>query len=146
MTDRENMHKQSYKCIDKKNASLDNGAKITAKSNNSKKGGEAMSAVTFKVTVPVSVKKKGNLWISSCPCLDVISQGLTEEEAKKNIEDALQLFLISCYERSTLDEALKQCGFKMASVQKPQKKTAKDTVTIPLYMLTSARCTTECRP
>ena len=105
-----------------------------------------MSAVTFKVTVPIAVKKKGDFWISSCPCLDVMSQGLTKEEAKKNIEDALHLFLVSCYERGTLDEALKECGFKLASIQKPRKETTKDTVTIPLYMLASSRCATECRP
>lgn len=105
-----------------------------------------MSAVTFKVTVPISVKKKGKIWISSCPCLDVISQGLNEEGARKNIEEALQLFLISCYERSTLDAALKQCGFKLATVQKPQKEKEKDTVTIPLHMLTTKRCVSECRP
>lgn len=105
-----------------------------------------MSAVTFKVTVPITVKQKGSIWISSCPCLDVMSQGRTKEEARKNIEDALQLFLISCHERGALDEALKQCGFKFTTVQKLRKDSAKDTVTIPLYGAAPARCTAECRP
>ena len=45
-----------------------------------------MKKAKFTVSLPVVVKKKNAMWISSCPCLDVISQGGTEEEAKKKSE------------------------------------------------------------
>jgi len=67
-----------------------------------------MEPMTFKVTLPATLKQKGKIWISSCPCLDVVSQGTTQQKAKKNLEEAIQLFLVSCYERGVLDEAFKQ--------------------------------------
>lgn len=103
-----------------------------------------MNQVTFKVTLPATLKQKNKVWISSCPCIDVVSQGATQAEAKKNLEEAIQLFLISCYERGVLDDALKQCGFKFASVQAPGKKQQGETITVPLHMLADGRCTAEC--
>ncbi len=39
------------------------------------------------------LKKRSNHWVASYPVLDVVSQGATKEEAKKNLEEALRLFL-----------------------------------------------------
>ena len=44
----------------------------------------------FSLTLPVTVKKKAKVYVSSCPCLDVFSQGQTEEEAEKNLGEALK--------------------------------------------------------
>ncbi len=71
-----------------------------------------MNRVVFEVKLPATVKKKAAYWVSSCPALDVFSQGPTEEEARKNLEEALRLFLLSCYERNTLEEAVKECGLR----------------------------------
>ena len=49
-----------------------------------------------------------------CPVLDVWSQGETRTEAKENLREALQLFLIDCFERGTLDKVLKESGFTAA--------------------------------
>ena len=75
--------------------------------------------VEIKIKLPVSTKKKAKGFISYCSVLDVYSQGSTEKEAKKNIMEALKLFLISCFERGTLDAVLKECGFK--AVRKTMK-------------------------
>ncbi len=45
--------------------------------------------------------------LSCPPILDVITQGETEEKAKQNLNDALSLFLVSWFERGTLDSVLK---------------------------------------
>jgi len=45
----------------------------------------------------------------------VHSQGKTEVQAKKNLIEALSLFLESCHERGTLDAMLKECGFERES-------------------------------
>ncbi|MBI4525724.1 MAG: type II toxin-antitoxin system HicB family antitoxin [Deltaproteobacteria bacterium] len=68
--------------------------------------------VTFVVKLPATVKKKGRFYISCCPILDVYSQGETEGKALRNLKEALKLFFISCFDRGTLDEVLKNCGFK----------------------------------
>jgi predicted RNase H-like HicB family nuclease len=70
--------------------------------------------ITFTAKLPIQIAKKAKWFVASCPALDVASQGGTEEEAKKNIAEALSMFLRSCYERGTLDAVLKQCGFKPA--------------------------------
>jgi predicted RNase H-like HicB family nuclease len=98
----------------------------------------------FSLTLPVTVKKKAKAYISSCPCLDVYSQGRTEEEAEKNLGEALKLFLVSCYERGTLDEALKECGFT------PEMKTARSqtrgkSITIPIPLHAKGSCAAACR-
>ncbi len=107
---------------------------MTSRKGSTAKESRGTEPVTFNVTLPAIVKQKGSLWISSCPSLDVVSQGGTQIEAKKNLEEAVQLFLLSCYERGVLDEALKQCGFKSAAVQKPGRKRQSETITVPLYM------------
>ena len=76
--------------------------------------------VKVEFTVPAEVRaadqtgapdSEGAYYISACPPLDVFSQGETEEAALANLAEALQLFVESCYERGTLEEVLKDCGF-----------------------------------
>jgi predicted RNase H-like HicB family nuclease len=67
--------------------------------------------VTFEVSVPFVVKKEGKWFVSSCPVLDVCSQGPTRKKARGNLVEALQLFLVSCYERGTLSQVLRESGF-----------------------------------
>ncbi len=66
--------------------------------------------VSFKL--PVVTQKDGDYIVSSCPALDVFSQGSDEKEAIDNLLEALKLFLETCYEMGTLNEVLKECGFK----------------------------------
>jgi predicted RNase H-like HicB family nuclease len=61
--------------------------------------------------LPAVLEKKAKWYIARCPVLDVYSQGETEEQAKKNLSEALAMFFISCHERGTLDAVLKDCGF-----------------------------------
>jgi predicted RNase H-like HicB family nuclease len=39
------------------------------------------------------VEKEGNLYVSLCPELDVVSQGTTVEQATANLKEAVELFL-----------------------------------------------------
>jgi hypothetical protein len=56
--------------------------------------------------------KRSDGWIiAHCPPLDITTQGRTLGEAKKNLVEASQLFIISCLERGTLDLALRELGF-----------------------------------
>ena len=55
---------------------------------------------------PIEVKKKGKLWIAGCPGLDIYSQGSTKDKARKNLDEAIRLFIESCSSRGTLAEAV----------------------------------------
>jgi len=50
-------------------------------------------------------------WVAGCPALDVYSQGSDESDAKRCLKEAITLWVESCLERGTLDEALRQLGF-----------------------------------
>ena len=57
------------------------------------------------------MKRDGDWYIAHCPPLDLTTQGRTMAEAKKNLVEASELFIVSCLERGTLDQALKELGF-----------------------------------
>ena len=71
----------------------------------------------MKVTVKAEfklfgvMKREGDWYIAHCPPLDLTTQGRTLAEAKKNLHEASELFIVSCLERGTLDQALKELGF-----------------------------------
>jgi predicted RNase H-like HicB family nuclease len=56
-------------------------------------------------------KREGSWVVAHCPPLDITTQGRTISEAKKNLVEASELFIISCLERGTLDLALRELGF-----------------------------------
>jgi predicted RNase H-like HicB family nuclease len=68
--------------------------------------------IEMTAKLPITLKKKAKTYVSCCPLLDVYSQGKTKKEAEKNLVEALSLFFISCFERGTLDDVLKECGFE----------------------------------
>lgn len=92
--------------------------------------------IHFKL--PYRLKRAGKWIVASCPPLDVHSQGKTDAQAKKNLIEALSLFLESCHERGTLDAVLKECGFE--KVVFPTKSTVpkKNYVEVPLYLVANA--------
>ncbi|MBI4829283.1 MAG: hypothetical protein HY804_10850 [Nitrospinae bacterium] len=70
-------------------------------------------SIVFELKLPARVyKDEDGLTISHCPALDVYSQGENQRRALENLIEAVRLFLVSCYERGTLDAVLKDCGFK----------------------------------
>ncbi|MBM3299127.1 MAG: type II toxin-antitoxin system HicB family antitoxin [Deltaproteobacteria bacterium] len=78
---------------------------------------------TFTVTLPIQIHKEGGVYVSSCPLLDVWSQGETLKHAEENLVEAIQLFINSCFVRGTLDKVLRECGFvPLATMPKAQAK------------------------
>ncbi len=78
------------------------------------------TSVTFHTSLPIKITKKKKYYVSCCPVLDVWSQGETRAKAAENLREALQLFLIDCFERGTLDKVLKESGFTVSRT--PLKK------------------------
>lgn len=70
-----------------------------------------MQRLLFSLTVDADVWQEDDVFVSHCPALDVYSQGDTEQEARTNLVEALQLFIEVCYEHGTLDAVMKERGF-----------------------------------
>jgi|SRR5579863_7775833 predicted RNase H-like HicB family nuclease len=98
--------------------------------------------ISIEFELPARIRKKGPWFVSSCPLLDVFSQGQTREDAERNLVDALASFLISCYERGTLDAVLRDCGIVPASRSKqlkPAQRRGDIAVRVPLPFAVRAK-------
>ncbi len=82
-------------------------------------------------TLPYSIKKKRNYYVTYCPLVDVYSQGETETKAVKNLTEAISLFLISCLERGTLEGVMKACGAQVLSKTLSKVPSRKRTINVP---------------
>lgn len=61
------------------------------------------------------VKKESGWYIAHCPPLDITTQGRTEAEAKRNLAEASELFVVSCFERGTFEQALRELGWSVVA-------------------------------
>ena len=91
--------------------------------------------ITFTAKLPIKITKKEKWFVAACPALDVASQGEDVDTARKNLKEALFMFLRSCYERGTLDAVLKDCGFSPAMAPAPDVYPPEETIDVPLYLL-----------
>ena len=53
--------------------------------------------ITFQLSVPIEVRPDDVGYVTHCPALDVYSQGDTEQDALDILNEALRLFVESCY-------------------------------------------------
>ena len=61
--------------------------------------------------VPIVFFEEGNVIIAHCVPLDVSSCSDDVEEARRNVREAIELFLETCEEIGTLNEVLEESGF-----------------------------------
>jgi predicted RNase H-like HicB family nuclease len=60
----------------------------------------------------VHIFKEGDTYVAYAPALDVSSCGVTEDEVRRNIRDAVRGFLTSSADTGTLDEILQEAGYE----------------------------------
>jgi predicted RNase H-like HicB family nuclease len=59
------------------------------------------------------LRKENGWYIAHCPPLDITTQGRTE--AKRNLAEASELFVVSCFERGTFEQALRELGWSVVA-------------------------------
>jgi predicted RNase H-like HicB family nuclease len=57
------------------------------------------------------------MFVAYVPALDISSCGATDEEARKNIRDAVRGFLAASADMGTLDEILREAGYEREGEQ-----------------------------
>ena len=64
-----------------------------------------------EIAYTVHMFKEGRTYVAHVPELDVSSCGATDEEARKNIRDAVQGFIETSADMGTLTEILEEAGY-----------------------------------
>jgi len=57
-------------------------------------------------------------WIATCPMVGVVSQGKTADDARRCLQEAIELWFESCVERGVLDQALREANFRPSPVRR----------------------------
>jgi predicted RNase H-like HicB family nuclease len=67
-----------------------------------------------------TIKRQNDWYVAYCPPLDISTQGRTLTEAKANLKEACSLFLQSCFERGTFEQAMRELGWSVANGANPK--------------------------
>ena len=68
----------------------------------------------YEIEYTVQIWKEGNQYVAHAMPLDVMSSGLTPEEARSALDEAVRLFLRTAIDMGTLDEILEEVGYQQA--------------------------------
>ena len=67
----------------------------------------------MELNLTIELWRKGEWYVAKSPELDFISQGKTPEEARKNLEEVINIQFQEMTEIGTLEEYLYECGFQI---------------------------------
>ena len=67
---------------------------------------------TKDIEYTVQIWKEGDQFVAHAMPLDVMSSGRTPEEARKALDEAVHLFLITAMDIGTLEEVLQEVGYE----------------------------------
>ena len=70
--------------------------------------------VAKDIEYTVQIWKEGNQFVAHAMTLDVMSSGKTPEEARKALDEAVHLFLVTSDDMGTLDEVLQESGYELS--------------------------------
>jgi predicted RNase H-like HicB family nuclease len=77
--------------------------------------------------------KEGETYVAYVPALDLSSCAATQEEARKNISDAVRGFLATSADMGTLDEILEEAGYEHENDQwRPPEFVSVDQLTMSI--------------
>ena len=75
----------------------------------------------MQIQFNTEIWKEGEKYVAYSPQLDVSSFGNTSKEAKKNILEAVELFLETATDKGTLKQILEEAGFPFNKFWKAPK-------------------------
>jgi len=72
---------------------------------------------TRYIEYTVQIWKEGEQFVAHAMPLDVMSSGRTPEEARKALDEAVHLFLVTAADISTLEEVLEEAGYEIVKAE-----------------------------
>ncbi len=98
------------------------------------------ASIQTTMHLPYVIEREGDLYVSICPVLDVVSQGETRDEAVSNLVEAIVLFIQTCQEMGTLDQVLAECGFAPSYDESEVNAVDySDTINVPVSLLVARK-------
>jgi predicted RNase H-like HicB family nuclease len=89
---------------------------VTAATSAIRGASNTAEGISLEIRLRAFVRRETrNRWIAVCPKLDVVTQGTSIEDAQRSLDEAVQLWFEDCIERGTLEQALRECGFHVAT-------------------------------
>lgn len=86
--------------------------------------------IRLEVKLTGYVRRDGRKWTAVCPAVGVASQGRDRADAERCLQQAVELWIDSCVERGTLDQALRECGFRPVGWEEPSSAAVGERVTV----------------
>ncbi len=71
--------------------------------------------ISFSLKGGIRKDEDAKVFVSYCPRLGIYSQGMTADQAKESLVDAIQLYIGSLYDRGLFEDTLQALGFSGAS-------------------------------
>jgi len=89
-----------------------------------------------RIIISEQIWKEGGMYTSYCPELDVASCGRTVDEARKNLREALEIFIEETSKMGTLKDLLEEAGYDLSSEEeiliKRKELVEFETIQVPL--------------
>ena len=76
-----------------------------------KQEGKIIASQDIEFTV--QIWKEGNQFVAHAMPLDVMSSGKTPDDARKALDEAVHLFLVTAADMGNLDEILQDAGYEL---------------------------------
>src|SRR4051812_34421332 len=74
---------------------------------------EMAETIALDVNLKAFVRRDtARRWVATCPMVGVASQGKSVDDAKRCLQEAVELWFESCVERGVLDQALREANFR----------------------------------
>lgn len=74
-----------------------------------------VGSVELKIKLEAVFTQEEDVWIASCPALDLFTQAESKEAAAEALREATVAWFESCLERNVLPQALADVGFRVAT-------------------------------
>lgn len=71
-------------------------------------------------SLTVAIYKEGTSFVGYAPALDLVAQGKSVRDVRKNFEEVFDIYLTETFRRGTLENDLRKCGWKVqAGIMQP---------------------------
>src|SRR5947199_3126569 len=82
--------------------------------------------IALEINLQAYVRRESaRRWIATCPHIGVVTQGDSAPDARRCLQEAVELWFESCIERGVLDQALREANFRPSVLSASRKASSR---------------------